>query len=1358
MERILLTLLLFMGAYMELWAGIKPVFHKLTTQDGLSHSTVYSMVQDHKGYIWIGTREGLNRYNSYDLKTYYSEANEEKGLSADEILCLEAVNGERLFIGTSIGLDRFDYKTDRIENIHFEGKPLGYIKYLFESSDSHLYVCSTDGLFLVNQKNEVSKLREGVTLAIAEYKKDVFWLMTVEGVYLVNKQGETIKEYPDFRPNILARNNFYSMFKDSQGTMWLGAKEGVFRYSSKRDAFEKINSSAAGLDISLVRAISEDDQNRLWLGTENGLYIYDKRHGDFEHYSQSFDQSPYALSDQSVYCIYKSRESIMWMGTYFGGVNYVKLRDTGFVKLVADGGKSALGGKAVSQIMEDSKGNLWIGSEDVGVTIWDSKRENFNYLKYNKNRNSISGNNVHAIVEDDAGNIWMGTFLEGLNRYNPSTGKFTVYRHDPEESTSVSHNNVFSLLYDAQGTLWVGTWQGVNIYDKENDRFSLFKPEGIGKKFIFDMLEDDRGNLWVCTRNSGIYRYNKEIDSLTWFNKDLPGNHGLTANKVISAFQDSKNRIWFGTLNGGLLRWNDAEQKFVTYTKHNGLPNNNVYGILEDKSGALWMSTNKGLTVLRPETGEFVTYDKSKGLRDVQFNFKSSFQDKKGRMYFGTVNGLYHFHPDSIKPVDIPPSVHFMEMKLFNKPLQAGGSEGILDAQIDETEYVELNYYQNVITFDFVATNYFSSGKNVYSYYLEGFEKTWNKPAEKNSATYTNLSPGDYVLHVKAANPNGIWSPERTIQLSVKPPIWLTVWAKLLYLLLVILVIYAYKMYLNRRSKEKMVYQLEKVEKDKMEELHQHKLNFFTYISHEFKTPLTLIIAAIDKFLENSQKNSLENQDFKLIKRNAGRLHFLIEQLMEFRKAESDHTCLKLRQGDIVLFLKDTFNAFIPLYNKKNISFNFYSESENKEILFDADKVEKIITNLVSNAIKNTPEFGEINMKVSMIPSKDGHEESIRIELEDNGIGISEQERNKIFLPFYQAKDNKDSSSGSGIGLALVNSLTKYLGGSIEAENMKDEGMRFTILLPINIKAKDQESYKKVVGNKSLSIDEGLFEINENERGEMALEEEDQVVFDLMIVEDNEEMRKFLVDYFSQYYKVISAKNGLSALDKINKNVPDVIISDVVMPEMGGVELCKIIKGNIDTSHVPFILLTAKSTFENKIEGLGIGADAYLPKPFNLQELRLIVKNILESRNSLKQHFLKFGSIDNYEKPVNNKDHEFLKKLIEIVNQNLEDPSFNITSFSKEAGVSRTLLHMKLKKLVNLSATEFVKAIRLKEATVLLLEGRNVSEVAYAVGFSDPNYFSRTFKDKYGVSPSGYKEGLKPIDHNLNDFQGFAEH
>ncbi|GGF30893.1 hybrid sensor histidine kinase/response regulator transcription factor [Echinicola rosea] len=1357
MRRIILFIVVFTFAVTkEIIATEKPVFHKITTQDGLSHSTVYTIAQDHKGYIWIGTREGLNRYNSYGLKTYYSGQEPIGGLSADRILCLQPASQQRLLIGTSAGLDRYDYGTDRIEKIHYQGKPLGYIKCIFESSDSLVYVCAQSGLYLINQQNKATRLsEERNTLAIAEYKTGVFWLMTSKGVYLVNKFGEIIKEYTDLKPNLGARSNFYCLFKDSKGTMWVGTQEGAFWYVPEKDKFEQVKAAEGISEVTLVRAINEDDRNGIWIGTEKGVFVYDKAKRSLEHHSQSFDQSPYDLSDQSVYCVLKSRENIMWIGTYFGGVNYVKLRESGFVKVVPDGGEKGLSGKAVSQLTEDRKGRLWIGSEDAGVTQWSKDRQKFTYFLYRKMGNSISGNNIHAIQQDHEGNIWLGTFLEGVDRYDPDTGKFTNYRHDPADSTTISHNNVFSLMSDSKDNLWIGTWKGINIYDKKKERFRKFKPQQIGERFIYDMLEDHSGKVWICTRNDGIFRYDPVTDQLDWFNKNHFDNHGLTANKVIHVFQDSQNRVWFGTLNEGLLQWDSDAQHFSAFTKSDGLSNNNVYGIQQDQKGNLWLSTNNGLTVMDPVTGKTKIYDKSNGLQDTQFNFKSSYKDGDGRMYFGTVNGMYHFHPDSINAIDTPPNIHFTELKLFNKPLEVGGVDGILSSQIDEAQSITLKYSQNVITFDFVATNYFSPGKNVYSYYLEGFEKDWNKPNEKHSATYTNLSPGTYTFHVKAANPDGVWSGERTLLLTVAPPFWWTPWAKVIYGLLVITAFFGYRRYLYLRHQEKMTYQLERVEKEKIQELNQHKLNFFTYISHEFKTPLTLIIAVIDKFLDHQVHSSHQQEDFRLIKRNASRLHFLIDQLMEFRKTESDHTDLSPKWGDVILFLQDTFLAFLPLYHKKDITHHFRTNCQGIEVLFDADKLEKIITNLVSNAVKSTPRFGEITMEVEMSPSDIPGQALFSIHVVDNGRGLTKEELDKIFMPFYKGNNPAQAETGSGIGLALVKSLTKYLGGTISAESTEDQGMRITVNLPFQTTSDKQQAYTKVEGNKGLLIDEDYYYLEVQTDNAQVQNTEGEVTYELMIVEDNEEMRKFLCSYFSRFYKVTTANDGVTALEIIGKRVPDVIISDVVMPKMGGDQLCTTIKNNIDTSHIPFILLTAKSTVENRIEGLEVGADAYLPKPFNLQELRLMIKNTLESRNSLKQHFLKFGSVDNYDHPVNNKDHEFLTKLIEIVHQHLEDPAFNIAEFSRVAGVSRTLLHMKLKKLVNLSATEFVKAIRLKKSTNLLIAGNNVSEVAYKVGFNDPNYFSRAFKEKYGIPPSEYKEENEPNENRLGDLYAF---
>lgn len=1345
MNNLILFLLLLIGIQQSSYGNDGYVFNKLTTYQGLSHSTVYAITQDHKGFVWIGTREGLNRYDSYGIKTYYSDSENHGKLSSSLITSLLTAHDGTLYIGTAKGLDVYDYKRDLIRNIKFEKESLGNIRDMYESSDSLLYICSNKGLFVLNKQHEIKHLiKNSLILTIKEYKRNVFWLASRKGVFLVNQFGEIIKSYPYLKGNLKTFNNVSCIFKDSDGEIWIGTnRNGLYYYSPEKDAFEPIIPEHKNnpVEVNMVRAINEDDKGNLWIGTESGLFIYDKQKKHFSHYTQSFDKSPHALNDKSIYCIFKSSEDIMWLGTYFGGVNFVRPKEKGFFKLTPDGGEEALSGKAVSQITEDQSGNLWIGTEDGGISVFNQKSRKFSYFTHSVNKNSISCNNVHAIEDDGEGNIWIGTFLGGLNRFYVSTKEFSLYKHEEGRSSSISHNNVFSILRDSRGTLWVGTWSGVNVYNYEKDNFSSFKREYFSDKFIYDILEDHNGNLWFCTRHSGIIFYNVKKDKVTWYNRNSQVNYGLNSNEIICAYQDSQKRIWFGSLNGGLIHWDSTTHKFSAFTKKEGLANNNVYGILEDGRGNLWVSTNKGITVYNPETKDSFDYNVSDGLKDSQFNLKSFYKNKQGWMYFGTVNGLYYFHPDSLIQNNVAPGVHFTDLKLFNKSVEVDGENAILDSHIDETKKIVLAHEQNVVTFEFAATNFFSPGKNDFSYYLEGFENGWNKAGSKRTATYTNLSPGTYTFHVKAANNDGTWSGDRQVQLIVKPPLWLTNWAITCYILLVLIFIYLYRRYLNYRHQEKMAYQLEKVEKEKMKELNQHKLNFFTYISHEFKTPLTLIIASIEKFL-NSGISALENNldEFYLIKRNASRLHFLVDQLMEFRKIESDHATLNFRQGNVILFLQDTFSAFIPLYAKKNISYNFQADKDEYNAYFDADKVEKIVTNLLSNAIKNTKEFGEISMRVDVVLKKDSDKRLLKIRLADNGVGLPEGEAEKIFMPFYQGKHEKVKSSGSGIGLALVHSLTKYLNGSINIESSTKKGTVIDINLPLYENYGSGVSDLKVIdGNKSLIINQDLFD--EEEEGDFHIDErEEEKRFELMIVEDNKELLKFLVNYFSDFYKIIYAENGKIALDEIKKRIPDAIISDVVMPEMDGVALCKELKSNISTSHIPFILLTAKSTTENKLEGLDVGADAYLPKPFNLKELALMIKNALDSRNNLKRHFLKFGSIENYDKPVNNKDHDFLNRLLEIVNDNLEDPEFNIAAFTKEAGVSRTLLHLKLKQLVNLSASEFVRTIRLQKATRLLKEGCTVAEIAFMVGFKDPNYFSRSFKEKYGMPPSEYRE------------------
>lgn len=1349
MRVIPLILVIFLGVPERALGNEELVFHKITTKQGLSHSTVYSITQDHKGFIWIGTREGLNRYDSYGIKTYYAGSERSSSLSSSEITALLSGSNKVLYIGTSSGLDVYNYEKDLIQNLLFNGEKIGFIFSLYEAQDKVLYIGSQKGLFALNNQGELKQIVKDVpVVAINQHTNNELWIATNRQIILIDRSGEVIKYYPYLHKTkdkyLSAANNISCIFKDSNDEIWIGTRRnGVYRYISGKDTFEPIIPTHRDnpVEVNLVRAISEDSKGDLWIGTESGLFIYDKGKKKFHHHTQSFEIPSRGLNDKAIYCIYKSAENIMWLGTYFGGVNFMKPNESGFHKLVPDGGEKLLSGKAVSQITEDKQGNLWIGTEDGGVSILNREKGTFQYLTHQvDDRNSISCNNVHAIHADGEDNIWIGTFLGGLNRFNLKDKKNTFYKRNPEDSLSLSNDYVYSVLKDSRGTLWVGTQNGLNVYHYEQDNFSRFKPTFFSGKFIYDILEDHQGNLWFCTRNSGIFFYDVKEDKVIRYNKNNTGKD-LSSNKIICAYEDSANRIWFGSLNGGLIRYDRSNNKFIAINQKDGLPNNNIYGILEDNSHNLWISSNKGLSRYNPATQEVYNFNFSHGIADKQFNFKSSYKDKNGWMYFGTVNGLYYFHPDSLTFNEVPPRVHFADLKLFNKSVEVREG-GILSSHIDEAKEIVLEYRQNVITFEFVATNFFSPGNSMFSYYMEGFEDGWNNAGNKRTATYTNLSPGNYTFHVKAANNNGVWSDEKQIRLSVLPPFWLTGWAIGLYALFLLTLIYLYWRYLDYRQQGKIALQLERVEKEKMEELNQHKLNFFTYISHEFKTPLTLIIASVDKFLTRERNSSGSNQEFSLIKRNASRLHFLIEQLMEFRRTETDHAVLDISKGDIILFLNDTFAAFIPLFSEKKINFRFISDCEKYLTYFDADKIEKITTNLLSNAVKNTRKGGEIRMEVQVVSapkprmSKNGW---LQIRLVDSGVGLFEGEAEKVFMPFYQSKQNHIQTTGSGIGLALVHSLIKFLDGNIQIESTVKKGTAITITLPLCDGLETQiNPLREVEGNKSLLIDHDLFHEEDLEEeglsGDKSMKE-----FELMVVEDNPELLKFMVSHFSRIYQVTHAKDGKVALDKIKKNLPDAIISDVVMPKIDGIMLCERLKSNINTSHIPFILLSAKSTIPNKLEGLNVGADAYLPKPFNLTELELIVKNMLDSRNNLKKHFLQYGSLESYDKPVNNKDQDFLNRLTKIVNEKLEDSEFNVASLTREAGVSRTLLHMKLKKLANLSASDFIKTIKLQKSTKLLKEGLTIAEVAFQVGFKDPNYFSRSFKEKFGITPSDYK-------------------
>ncbi|MCM8568298.1 ATP-binding protein [Gramella jeungdoensis] len=1314
--------------------GQKQEFRNINSVQGLSHSTVYSITEDKNGFMWFGTREGLNRYDGYEVETYYSQKSDtaDSGLLDNQINYLLS-SSQGLLIGTRNGLNRYEPELDKFTS-EFSGTQISEsVRVLFETGNNRIFIGTSNGLYILNNDHQIEKLVNNVTVrALCNYKTNVHWMGLNTQVWMINDSGEVIKKYT-LTPEITDSGTSFNiniLFKDKENNIWLGTSKGLYLFNENKDSFEfhEIDKNHE-IEANVIRTISEGNDGRLWVGTESGIFLYDLKTGTSEHYKHSFEKEPGSLTDKSIYSLYQSDEGITWIGTYFGGVNYTAPQNKGFQKLLPGDSNSSLHGKAVSQIISDNKDNIWIATEDGGISILNRKKNSFSYLN---TKNGLSSNNIHSLYEDNNGYIWIGTFLGGLNRYDKTTGEITHFKHRNNDPTSISNNYVYSIMQDKDDRLWVGTQYGLNIYNPASGNFILFKPETFGNKFIYDMLQDETGDLWICTRFNGIYRYRSSKDIIEHYSgKDI------NSDQIVSVSETSDGDIWFGTLSGGLLKWEESNGSFENYTEYDFLPNNNVYEIVEGPKKELWLTTNKGLVKYEPELDTAITFTNKDGLTSNQFNFKSGYKDDKGWLYFGTINGLTYFHPDSLK-TNLPSSeIQITGFQLFNKEVPVG-QKSILKNSISFTDSISLKHHQNVITFEFAALNY-QPGNN-YAYYLEGFEDNWNKVGDKRTATYTNLSPGDYTFRVQTLPLNS--SPEKSIHLTILPPFWQTKWAYTIYFILLLAGIYAYWRFVRFIHNQKLAVQLEKVEKEKIKEVNQHKLNFFTFISHEFKTPLTLIIASIDKYIKGHAVNLSQSDELASIKKSAGKLQHLIQQLMEFRKIETSHVEQNLKKGDVILFLKDTFNAFALLMEEKELTYNLKSNISEYVCYFDPDKLEMIATNLISNAIKNTPEQGEINFSIAISNKLDEqHRSKLSLEVEDSGIGMNSDEISKVFNPFFKAgeKNSNQWQPGSGIGLALVKNLTDLLEGYIEVDSEKDEGTTIRIELPLRLKIEEEEqAINTIEGNKSLNIDPHIL-MDEPTKFEEVVIDDLPKGMTLLIVEDNRQIIKFLKEHFSTRFKVITAKNGVHALEKLNNYIPDIIISDLIMPEMDGISLCKKVKNNPETNHIPFLLLTGKTDKSYKMEGLRVGANAFINKPFSINELDLLVKNLLETNQNRAKRF-PGKEVENFEKaPETNQNREFLKKINDIVKENYNDPKFTIENLASQMGISRSLLHIKMKKAAGTSASDYLKKIRLKKAEELIKQGKTISEVAYNVGYSDPNYFSRVFKKEYRVSPSNYK-------------------
>ncbi|TYR37257.1 response regulator [Sphingobacterium phlebotomi] len=1305
-------------------------FRKITANHGLSHNTVYAITQDENGFIWFGTREGLNRYDSYQIKNYYIESSKIGG-SANRISSLYSYKSF-LYVGTDDGLYIYDSHTDQLQKSELIPSPLNILFVFGEKED--IYVGTARGLYKL--RNNKSELLSGhhMAKAMCAIAENRFLLAIGNSLTIIDRNGTVQKTFTRTSLAELAQDSYiFNIYKDKNEHIWLATNRGLFTYDIKNQEFSKLKFSYSETpENNTVRSVSGNKKDMLYIGTEEGLYIYNLKTGHAENYQQSFHNDPKKLSDNAIYSTYFAKDGSVWLGTYFGGVNYMPSNTYGFRSIRANDREQGLTGKAVSQMMEDSERKIWIGTEDGGITIYDPADETYQTINKQSSPFYLTTNNVHAIHDDGYGNIWVGTFLGGLHQFDIQKNTTTVYLKKQGDPNSLSNDQVYAIYRDSRGKLWIATQNGLNLFDYQTKKFSLFKPEIMQNIFIYDIIEDKNNDLWFCTRQSGIYRYRPSTDDLIRYTT-TSNEPAIRSNQIISVYQDRKQQLWFGTLDGGVCLYNPEQNEFRSYTIEDGLPNNNVYGILEDKEGIIWLTTNRGISRLDPKTNKFTNYDSKHGLPSNQFNFKSYLKSSADILYFGSINGLCFFDPSTVENNHASLPLMFTDFQLFNKSIVPQES-AILKNQINDTKRIKLAYNQNVFTISYAAINYANPGSTDYAYYLEGFEDKWNHVGNKNSVTYTNLSPGNYVFHIKALNAAGrARSAERTMEIYVAPPFYRSHFAYFVYFLLVVAVIWMYTKFVKFLDHKKLEIQLERVEKEKMKELTQHRLNFFTFISHEFKTPLTLILASIDKFLENTSSDFKKSTELSTVKNNASILFKLIQQLMEFRKIESDHASINLSKSDVVDFIRKATHHFETIAVKKNIDLTFVSTKPLLECYFDQDKMEKILFNILSNAMKNTL-TGSIDVALDFGERNDV-QQLVTIRVNDTGRGMSTTELKNIFNPFYKSGANKTDAESSGIGLALVDSLVKYLNGEIHVKSVQDMGTSVKITMPVLIRLDHVPKTEQIseLPEKTVLIKQ------ERLLDGASISKDAKTKYTLLIVEDNRELMTFLSKHFSRHYEVVNASNGLLAIKKINKIPPDIIISDVKMPKMDGIELCNWLKSDERFNYIPIILLSDSSIENIKIDGLDVGADAYVSKPFNLKELELLVNNMVKSRVKLREHVISLGAFKDDTLPSNNKDQAFLSRLSEILEKEFANPTLTIEDIANELNTSRTSLHLNLKRVLDKNATELLNEYRLKKAIIMLENDMPISEVAYHCGYSDPNYFGRVFKKYYGQTPLRYK-------------------
>jgi signal transduction histidine kinase/ligand-binding sensor domain-containing protein/DNA-binding response OmpR family regulator len=1120
-------------------------------------------------------------------------------------------------------------------------------------------------------------------------------------------------KYPDSRQNI----RFEKILSLQDGNLLVGTlTRGVKIFDINQKTFRDIICLNPDKTDIFVRDFMQMSENEYWIATETGIYIYNAKEHSIQRLKKEYDD-PYSISDNVILTFCKDREGGLWIGTYFGGLNYYPKQFTTFQKYFPEYSKPSMSGNAIHEICKDQYGDLWVGTEDGGLNKIDLVKNKYTSFKPTGEKTSIAYHNIHGLLAS-GDSLWVGTFMHGLDILNIKTGKVIRHYEAGPGPGDFKNNFIVTLFKTRSGEILIGTQNGLFRYNPLSDDFSAVPNFDTQVQALW---EDEQGIIWVCTRGNGVIYFNpatKERGSLLYNTKNA---NTLSSNYVNGLFEDRKKNLWFAT-DGGLCKFRKDIKKFTRYTTRNGLPDNLIFRILEDGKGNLFFSTSKGLVCFNPVNENIKTFTKSNGLMSDQFNYNSSFKDSDGQMFFGSVKGLISFRPDEfLRNAGIPP-VYITGIEVNNHEISANVPGSPLKESIIFTKAISLPYDKSTLIFDFAALSYTVPEMNEYAYKMENLDKDWTYLKKNRKAYYTKLPPGNYTFKVKGSNSSGIWNQqEARIEIQIFPPFWQTIWAYLLYLFFFSGIAYVLiKNYFNRAvEKNRRRYELLEMEKER--EIYHSKIEFFTNIAHEIRTPLTLIKMPLDKLIRNKASIDEMNINLKTMEKNTKRLIDLTNQLLDFRNTEMDKFSLNFVKTDISELLMETHSSFQLAAEQKNLGFKLELPGIPLHAYVDPEAVKKILSNLFNNAIKYAE--SRVIIRLKNFSSED---KLFTVLIQNDGFLIQDDFKEKIFEPFYRIKET-DKQPGNGIGLPLSRSLAELHKGVLELSKPEGGMNVFVLILPIH-----QEKEFKLLAEEPMPVSEPV-PIIEKEEFNTNLKPE------ILLVEDNKEILEFICKEISPEYMIRKALNGTEALEILKEGAIQLIISDIMMPVMDGLELCKRVKTNLEYSHIPIILLTARNSLHAKIEGLEVGADAYIEKPFDFEHLTAQISNLLMNRNKIKEYFASspFAHIKTigYTKT----DKNFLEKLNQAIDENLTNMDIDVEQLSKLMNMSRPTFYRKIKALSNMTPHELIHITRLKKAAELLCEGSyKVYEVAGMVGYSLQSNFARDFHKQFGLTPTEY--------------------